>query len=285
MKGFDEFWAIDWSGARARPRGIAVARLAAGSSSPALSWPDGGGAWTRAGVVAALAEAVLGGRRVLAGFDFAFGFPQAALTPLGLSARAGLPELWEAVDRTCATAPDLHGGPFVEAAPAGMFWRSGRRPDGWTAGLRLTDTRCAAVGGVRPESVMKLIGPKQVGLAALSGMRSLAALRRRCGATLSIWPATPPVAGSVAVEIFPTLYRRRATGRLDKIRDAAELARALAHWGCEAPTLDRAPTDDETDALVSVAGMRAAARLPGAFAVPDDPRVACEGWIFGLGDA
>ena len=128
---------------------------------------------------------------------------------------------------------------------------------------------------------MKLIGPKQVGLAALSGMRSLAALRRRCGSGLSIWPATAPAAASVAVEIFPTLYRRRATGRLDKIRDAGELARALAYWGCEAPVLDRVPSDDETDALVSAAGMRATARLPGAFALPDAALAAREGWIFG----
>jgi hypothetical protein len=285
MSGFDEIWAVDWSGARARPRGIAVAKLADGSSCPVLSSPDRGGAWTRAGVVAALSEAIRGGRRVLAGFDFAFGFPQAVLSPLGLSGRAGLPELWEAVDRICATAPDLHGGPFVEAAPHGLFWRSGRQPDGWSAALRLTDTRCATIGGVRPESVMKLIGPKQVGLAALSGMRSLAALRQSCGPDLSIWPVSPPGAGSVAVEIFPTLYRRRATGRLDKIRDMAGLVRALAHWGCEAPRLDRVPTDDETDALISAAGMRAAAGLPGAFALPDDPRVAREGWIFGLGEA
>ncbi len=282
MNRFDEIWAIDWSGARARPRGIAVARLPAEASSPVLLRPAGYGSWTRAGVVSALAEAVLGGRRVLAGFDFAFGFPQTVLEPLGLAACAGLPAVWEDVDRLCAGAPDLHGGPFVDTAPDGLFWRSGRQPSGWSAALRLTDTHCAAHGGARPESVMKLIGPKQVGLAALSGMRSLAALGRLCGSSLSIWPATAPASASVAVEIFPTLYRRRATGRLDKIRDAGELARALAHWGCEAPVFDRVPSDDETDALVSVAGMRASAQRPGAFALPDEARAAREGWIFGL---
>jgi hypothetical protein len=279
---FDEVWAVDWSGARGRPRNIAVARLTADARMPELLRPAHGPVWTRGAVLDRLAQAIGEGRRVLAGFDFAFGLPVETLTPLGLAGCRDMPALWAAVDRVCAAAPDLHGGPFVAGAPAGVFWTRGPRPPGWSAALRLTDTRCAQTSGALPESVTKLVGAKQVGLAALSGMRFLAALRARCGPALAIWPAEAPERPSVAVEIFPTIHRRLSTGRGGTIRDAATLSRALDVLGCATPSLDRTPSDDETDALIAAAGMRATLRASRAFALPAAPRARREGWIFGV---
>lgn len=280
---FDEVWAIDWSGARGRLTGIAVARLGSDAIAPALVPPPGGAPWTRAAVVDLLVAAIGQGRRVLAGFDFAFGLPAEVLPALGLAGCRDLPCVWRHVDQACAGAADLHGGPFVDAAPAGLFWRGGPRPPGWIAAMRMTDTRCAESLGARPESAMKLIGAKQVGLGALAGMRSLAVLRRRCGPGLAVWPADDPGRGSVAVEMFPTVYRRRATGSTAKIRDPALLARALAAFGCAMPPAAAASLgDDATDALVAAAGLREDARRASAFALPPAPRIRREGWIFGV---
>jgi hypothetical protein len=148
--------------------------------------------------------------------------------------------------------------------------------------MRLTDTRCAEALSVQPESVMKLVGARQVGLGALAGMRCLAALRGRCGDRLAIWPADEPGGASLAVEMFPTLYRRRATGRIAKIRDPDTLSRALSVFGCGAPAISGALGDDATDALVSAAGLREAVRGGGVTRLPPDARARREGWIFGV---
>jgi len=280
--GFDEIWAIDWSGAKGTLAGIAVARLVADAAVPELLAPPSGRHWTRAGVVDRLAGAIAGGRRILAGFDFAFGLPVETLAPLGLGGCRDLPAVWRAVDRAAAGGADLHGGGFVEAAPPGLFWRAGPRPPGWSPAMRLTDTRCAEAMSVRPESVMKLVGARQVGLGALAGMRCLAALRGRCGDRLAIWPVDDPGRPSLAVEMFPTLYRRRATGRIAKIRDPDTLSRALSVYGCGAPAVSGTLGDDATDALVSAAGLREAVRGGGAPCLPPDARARREGWIFGV---
>jgi hypothetical protein len=279
---FDEFWAIDWSGARGRTRNIAVARLGADAGAPELVAPPDGVAWSREDVVARLARESIAGRRILAGFDFAFSFPVEVFAALGLRRDGTMADAWEAVEAACAGAPGLHGGGFVDAAPDGTFWRRGPKPAWWRAPLRLVVERCAAATGARPESVMKLIGAKQVGLGALAGMRSLRALLGASRGAFSAWPAVPAGGGSVAVEIFPTIHRLQALGAVAKIRDAEALGRALAAFGCAAPRLDAPPGDDETDALVSAAALGQIARRAGAFALPADPRPALEGWIFGV---
>ena len=279
---FDGFWAIDWSGARGRTPNIAVARIAADADAPMLVAPPDGVAWTREAVVARLVREAAAGRRILAGFDFAFSFPVGVFGALGLRRDGAMADVWEAVEAACAGSPGLHGGGFVEAAPDGTFWRRGPKPTWWRAPLRLVDERCAAATGARPESVMKLVGAKQVGLGALAGMRSLRALLGASRGAFSAWPATPAGGSSVAVEIFPTIHRLQALGAVAKIRDAATLERALAAFGCGAPRLAGPPGDDETDALVSAAALRQIARRADAFALPADGRPALEGWIFGV---
>lgn len=283
---YDAIWSIDWSGARAVTRGIAVARLARGTDTAELVVPPAGARhWRRAAIVDRLAAEIESGQRLLIGFDFAFSFPAATLERLAIAAAAGMAGIRDRVAAICADDPDLYGGRFVAAAPPELFWRAGPRPRNWDEALRITDRRCAAATATRPESALKLVGAKQVGLGALAGMRSLAALEARCGAALAIWPGIAPTPGaSAAVEIFPTLFRRAATGRLAKLRDGAALATAMAMYesappaGCASGPVD----DNAADALISVAGMRATLRRGSAFRVPDDPRIAREGWIFGV---
>ena len=284
--GFDAFWAIDWSGARAGYRGVAVARAPMKSRAVAVVSPPRGLAhWTRAALVDRLVHEIASGHRLLIGFDFAFSFARRSRAALGLPLSGSPQEIWAAVDRRCAGAPDHYGGAFVDTAPAGVYWRRGTRPTGWDEGLRVVDLHARGVAGVRPESMLKLVGAKQVGLASLAGMRALHALRQATEPRLALWPGRVAPGQSVVVEIFPTLFRRAALGGLSKVRDGATLARALATWDSTPPRSLRAAvalSDDLTDALVSAAALRHIARSPRIFDPPRDPAAEGEGWIFGV---
>lgn len=283
---FDAFWAVDWSGARAGYRGVAAARAQAETSAvAAVSPPRGAASWTRTALVERLVHEIASGRRLLIGFDFAFSFARGSRSALGLAQCETPQKIWAEVDRRCMGAADCYGGAFVERAPAGIYWRRGARPAGWDEGLRVVDVHARTVSGVRPESMLKLVGTKQVGLASLAGMRALHALRLATGDRLALWPGPVARGQSVVVEIFPTLFRRAALGGLAKIRDGATLQRALATWKATAPrALRHSPvlSDDLTDALVSAAALRHIARSPRAFDPPKDPAAAGEGWIFGV---
>lgn len=285
---FDSCWAIDWSGARSGYRGVAVARARTGSREVnPVPPPPGLAHWTRTALVARLAAEIAGGERMLIGFDFAFGFSRDSRAALGLASGWSLCEVWAEVDRRCMGAPDHYGGAFVEAAADGIYWRRGKQPAGWAEGLRRVDLRARDAAGVRPESLLKLVGTKQVGLASLAGMRALHALSAAAGPRLAVWPGPVRQGQSVVVEIFPTLFRRAALGRVAKIRDAAMLAEALAWWkargGADAVARrDGSISDDVTDALVSAAALRKIIGVPDALAEPQDPDAAHEGWIFGV---
>lgn len=288
IDAFDSCWAIDWSGARSGYRGVAVACARAGTPVvTAVPPPPGFAHWTRSALVERLAAEIAGGERMLIGFDFAFCFAQASRPALGLAPDWSLREVWAEVERRCAADPDHYGGTFVTTAVPGTYWRSGKQPVGWDEGLRRVDLRARDGAGVRPESMLKLVGTKQVGLASLAGMRALHALGAAAGPRLAVWPGPVRPGQSVVLEIFPTLFRRAALGRVAKIRDAATLAQALAWWQARtAPDRDvdrpGAISDDLTDALVSAAALRQISQAPDALADPRDPAAALEGWIFGV---
>ncbi len=288
-RGFESFWAIDWSGARSGYRGVAVARARAGTPIvEAVPPPAGLAHWSRTALVERLRAEIARGERLLLGFDFAFGFARHSRAALGLAPQWSLGEVWAEVDRRCAGDRDLYGGAFAATAAAGAYWRGGRRPEDWDEGLRRVDLRARAAAGVRPESVLKLVGAKQVGFASLAGMRALHALSVAVGPRLTVWPGAPDGWNrSVVVEIFPTLFRRAALGGTAKIRDASTLVRALDRWQARVAPDDPACgasglSDDLTDALVSAAALRHLAQAPDALAEPRDPDAAHEGWIFGV---
>jgi len=278
---FDEFWAIDWSGARSGTySGIAIARCLAGRRAPMLVSPGMGNTrWTRTSVLGHLRRQLVGGRRVLIGFDFPFGLP--APLPLGAAA---FDATWRSVERACKGDRDYYAGSFATSRPAAFLRAGAERSPAWRAWVRDTDRACKQALRVTPETPFKLIGPKQPGMAGLSGMRVLSALKRCFGDALAVWPFEP-VADSrvVVVEIFPTVFRHAAGFRNAKLRSGAELDAALAVFGSEAAGL-ATDCDDETDAMISAAALRDILRRGGSrsFVRPGTPRLRCEGWIFGV---
>jgi hypothetical protein len=94
-----------------------------------------------------------------------------------------------------------------------------------------------------------------------------------------------PAHGSAVVEIYTRIYLRRAGMSGAKLRSRSELNHALNALGSPPSHLRFEPSDHQTDALVTAAGMRQLARdEPRAFD-PEGltPHIArTEGWTFGV---
>jgi hypothetical protein len=279
---FAAFVAIDWSGAKGRRhRGIAIAE-ARGEAPPRLVWP--GHVWSREEVLGWLARRAKR-EPTLFGFDFSFAPP---LVERGeyLIGEPGVPrtarEFWAYVDAKCDDE-DLGAASFLELAHRRHFYfgiADGVKAD--FVRFRQCDARLNAQGGRKTASAYDAIGAAQVAKASFSGMRLL----HRLDGKVAIWPMDPlPKSGSAVVEIYTRIYLRRAGLPGKKLRTRAELNRALAGLGSPPARLRFEPSDHQTDALVTAAGMRALAREePGAFA-PEGltPHIArSEGWTFGV---
>ncbi len=281
---FDRFVAMDWSGSRARRYdGIAVAVCAPGRSAPRLVEP-GDRTWSRTAVADWLDREIARGVRMLVGLDFAFSFPFEGDGYLAgrLPAARDVFDLWHAVDAMSCDDADFGCGGMV-AAHAPLFWTAGPRPADWVERRRLAERACGAATKTYPESLYKLLHSKQVGKASMTGIRVLNEVRRRHSGRFTIWPFEPPT-GSVAVEIYPTLFRKQALGGTAKIRTRADLNLALAAFGSR-PTPgagEESLRDHDTDALLSAAALRVMAGKSACLTVPPQPGVAREGWIFGV---
>jgi hypothetical protein len=116
-------------------------------------------------------------------------------------------------------------------------------------------------------------------------MRVLHHLRSCLAGSVAIWPFENPH-NSAIVEIYPTMFRKRATGSVAKLRSPADLNHALAalHSNPMPNVRGIHLSDHETDALISAAGLRSIARNPELWTSPEltSPRVWREGWIFGI---
>ena len=286
MTGFEGFVAIDWSGAEGRYSGISVARCGPGVAAPRLVAPQSA-RWTRAAIADWLERAIRSGQRLLIGLDFAFGMPfEPRAGYLGGRAK-GVDDvfgLWDLLDAASGAEDFGVGKTVTDPRFAPLFWQSGKQPKGWIARQRRTEIECALATGTRPECVFKLIGSKQVGKASLTGMRVLRHVRTRNAGRMSVWPFERPGAGTVLVEIYPTLFRKQTAGGLAKLRTNHDLDAALRHLGSKGiMDTDEDLSDDETDAMISAAGLRSLAgngwvRLP----EPACRRIRYEGWIFGV---
>ena len=273
--------AIDWSGAKGkRHKGIAIGE-ARGSDPPRLVRP--GHVWSRTEVLEWLiAEAAT--EPTLFGFDFSFAPPlidRGAYLPGEQGVPSTAREFWAYVDGKCSD-DDLGAANFLEQVHRRHFYFG--IADGVKAEFvhfRRCDAALNAVGGRKTASAYDAIGAAQVAKASFAGMRLL----RRLDGKVAIWPIDPlPAAGSVVVEIYTRIYIRNAGLPGKKIRTAAELDAALVALGSPPAQLDHVPTDHETDALVTAAGMRAHLANPLAFApVALTPEIArTEGWTFGV---
>ncbi|RFU13081.1 molybdopterin guanine dinucleotide synthesis [Rhodobacteraceae bacterium W635] len=210
-------------------------------------------------------------RRVLAGFDFPFGYP-AGVAPR-VTGRADPFALWHWLEARIEDSPTRNNRWQVAVdmnalfPGVGPFWgngtktdmdglpRKGRDRDGHGA-PEWRQVERAAKGAF---SVWQLAGAGAVGSQVLMGLPVLARLRRRFAAR--VWPFEAPEGALVFAETWPTLIDRTvkaqcaATG---EIRDAAQV-RLLAR------------------ALSSLPGPDLAAMLA--------ERSREEGWILGLGFA
>jgi hypothetical protein len=279
---FARFIAIDWSGAAAPGyRGIAVA-LCESEGPPRLIEPPGR-FWTRGDVVTWLHQQADENRPSLAACDFAFSLAADAL--VAMCGRTEAAALWSLIDAVCAAETDCGAQAFLaDARFSPFFWMAGKRDPAWRAFTRATEDACRAEGAGHPETPLKLIGPKQVGKAALTGMRALAGWRRN--PAIAIWPFDRRAAPLVLAELYPRLFIRAAGGGALKLRDARGLNACLAAFGSPPAAIADGLDDHATDALVSAAGLRHAARFWRNLWTPaglSATAAEAEGWILGVG--
>lgn len=143
----------------------------------------------------------------------------------------------------------------------------------------MTEQRCRDQGFGPAQSLFHLIGPAQVGLASLAGMRFLRVLEG-----FAIWPFDDAERGGpVTVELYCRLFAELA-GVKGKIRDASILNTALSHFGSRPTTLCGPITDHQSDAILSAAGLRALALRAKYWnpATLTDKVRRTEGWTFGV---
>ena len=273
--------AIDWSGAKGRRhKGIVIAETRPGTP-PRLIRP--GHVWSREEVLDWLVvEAAR--EPTLFGFDFSFAPP---LIDRGayLPGETGVPDtardFWAYVDARC-NDEDLGAASFLEIAHRKHFYfgiADGVKAD--FVHFRQCDHRLNALGGRKTASAYDAIGAAQVAKASFSGMRLL----RRLDGKVAIWPMEKlPTEGSAVVEIYTRIYIRNAGLSGKKIRTTATLNSALVALGSPPVRLRTTPTDHQTDALVTAAGMLAHLANPNAFNPPGlTAEIArTEGWTFGI---
>ena len=283
---FDAFVAMDWSGASGEYSGISVAMCSAGKGAPKLVNPRGA-RWSREEAAEWIKKRLGKRQRLLIGLDFGFGFPYEEAGYLGGQAQ-GIDDifaLWALIDAKSAGEADFGCTQFVgDAEFDHLFWTRNRKPGLWVERKRRAEHACAEMTGTRPDSLYKLLGPKQVGKASITGMRVLNHLRACKGDCVAIWPFETPRT-SVIVEIYPTMFRKLATRSVAKLRSRTDLNRSLAVLGSRPMRNGRTRlSDHETDALISAAGLRYLAGDPEVWTRPelDSPRVRREGWIFGI---
>jgi hypothetical protein len=282
-RGFERFIAVDWSGAKGPGyRGIAVAVCEA-EGPPRLVAPPQARYWARDAAVSWLHQRAADGLPTLAACDFAFSIAEAAVETLtGVRDAAAL---WSLVEATCAAEEDCGAHGFVAHPPyAPLFWTQGKRPETWQAHTRATEEACRAAGLGNPETPLKLIGAKQVGRSALTGMRALH--RWQTDEAMAIWPFHERPAALTVVELYPRLFIRAGGGGNAKLRDGASLNACLARLGSPPVEAVAGLDDHATDALVSAAGLRHAARSWRDLWTPaglSATAAQAEGWIFGVG--
>ncbi|MCX7646750.1 MAG: molybdopterin molybdenumtransferase MoeA, partial [Rhodobacteraceae bacterium] len=288
MSGFERILVVDWSGADDRgpaPKKDAIwaalAPVTGGVAPPPVYLRSRAAAedW----LAATLAAEVAAGRRVLAGFDFPFGFPAGFA-----AAVVGAPDPLALWNWLAARLPPAGGDRFAVAAAlnarfpgTGPFWFNATRRDHpglprrgrARQGHGLPERRLAETRARGAFPVWQLGGAGAAGSQALTGMAALARLRARLGEAVRVWPFEATDAPVVLAEVWPALIRAEiaAARRAGEIADAAQvrvLAAALARLagdGGLAAALDAAPREARREegwilGLGAEAALRAAAR-------------------------
>ena len=229
-------------------------------------------------------------KRVLIGFDFAFGYPycyEATYFQGCDAAPTNVQDLWATVERVCMLDDNFYGRRFYskENPPFRNYYHDGKAPgNAYRARYRVTDKRARTTENLDPSSVFNCYGQKNVGTGSLAGMRFLHKVTQDKMAT--IWPyETTDKRRSTLVEIYPRLFVKRAQnirgsrGLPDAVRGLLECYDATSRDPCDKWS------NDERDALVSAAGMAWFANQQATWEAPTHApgcAVTHEGWIFGI---
>ena len=273
MTPFDTIVMVDWS-ARSAP-------------SPAA--PSADAIWisvgtdtsyhrTRAAAETYLADVVLretaAGRRVLLGFDFAFGYP----TGFGRALTGGDDPfaLWEWIADHVSDGPDNQNTRFelanqinVDFPGIGPFWgRPAARDDLSELPMRKTgyggfgvpEKRVIETLIPRAKTPWQLMGNGAVGSQVLLGLPMVSRLRAQFDC--AVWPFQSHTAPVVLAEIYPSLIDP-VVKEMDGVKDAVQVS-ALA---------------------AAIAELQSRGTLEALFDVPADHAAAArvEGWMLGAG--
>lgn len=292
---FERFVAIDWSGARGPSlKGLQVAICEAGTDAPVLVTNPSLGRihWRRPDLVEWLESLSRDNMRTLLGMDFAFAFPfcdRHEYFPGAEGTPADPIRLWSEVEDVCATATGLYGGPFylrADARYAAYLRYQTYTGNAFEERFRETELACRRIYGTRPACDFVCVGSNSVGVGSIAGMRLLSRLHQTSSERLQIWPfETDRGSGHVLVEIFPRLFYLQAEQDPNAWADRLILNDVLSHYHSQPlPEGVVIATEDEADAVVSAAALRAYADDSRLWATQEmsDCAAGHEGWIFGV---
>ncbi len=237
---FDTFLMVDWSGGNDRgptPKKDAIWACAAraGVANPPVYLRNRILAETW--ITAFLQAEHAAGRRVMAGFDFAFGYPAGFGEVLTGSDDPFA--IWDWFAAHVQDSPesnnrfDLAGQINARFPGIGPFWGNGlprdiphlprkgrdRRDHG------MTEKRVAEMLAKGAFPVWQLSGAGAVGSQVIMGLPMLSRLRHAFGPRLAVWPFEPLDAPIAIVEIWPSLIAKAvaATQPEDRIKDAHQV--------------------------------------------------------------
>ncbi|MGR3639885.1 molybdopterin-binding protein [Alterinioella nitratireducens] len=246
MSRFDTIVMVDWSGGNDRgavpkPDAIwaGVVRNGVEEEPVYLRNRQVAEAW----LAGLFREEIAAGRRVLAGFDFPFGYPQGVAR--AVTGKADPFALWDWLEARIEDGPQRNNrwqvadGINALFPGVGPFWGNGTRRDLEHLPRKGRDRRghgCAEFRQVETLAkgtftVWQLAGAGAVGSQVLMGLPVLARLRRRFDTAVTVWPFEAASGQVVLAEIWPSLIRDAVKAEGDDIRDRAQvrlLARAIA---------------------------------------------------------
>jgi hypothetical protein len=216
------------------------------------------------------------GEVVLAGLDFAFGFPAEFELP-----GRGNSWTWQQLANWCRHVDDA--GSLLDAIEADPVTRRQFRFRENRGGTMLK--RCAEreleKRGVHPESVLNLIGSRQVGPGSIRGIPMLARLRR---AGAALWPLDSHARDTLTlVEVFPRLWLDATGSKENPAARVAQVKLWREHgvgFAAESDML-AAASPDAMDAVAAAIGL---SRLDGLGTPRDIPAAILrrEAWIAGV---
>ncbi|MFY0692645.1 MAG: molybdopterin molybdenumtransferase MoeA [Paracoccaceae bacterium] len=236
MSLFDSYITVDWSGGNdtgPTPRADAIWVCAAGEAPLYLRNRISAEDWLKQRLAAERAA----GRRVLVGFDFAFGYPEGFAK--AVTGSADPLALWDWFEARVEDAPksnnrfDLAAELNARFPGIGPFWGNGLARDIENLprkgraryGSPFSEKRAVEDVARGSFAVWQLSGAGAVGSQVIMGVPVLARLRRAFGTDLSVWPFEEACGGIRLVEIWPSLLREavaQACGPGD-IKDAVQV--------------------------------------------------------------